>query len=221
MTGRIRIGIAAVAAASALLLSACGGGDDGAEDEIEGVEENTDAGGEESAEPSPSASEDDGIDRPEIELPDDVNNVFEEVDTDDPVELAVLADHERRIESLDEALTSGDMNRPALGFYSTGQALESAVDWIEPAVTNGYSWKGTVRYYDREVSVSNATEATVNYCVDETDIEGIYRETGEPRDEGGDEDATGHLFYNTRLEKNDQGVWQTTMVDSRTLEGPC
>ncbi len=194
MNGRIRIGIAAVAAASALLLTACGGGgDDGSDDEIEGLEENTDAGGEESEEPSPSATEDDGIDRPEIELPDDVNNVFEEVDTDDPVELAVLADHERRVNSIDEAITSGDMNRPALGFYST-RGMPFSPPWSgsshwpsptlqleghRPVTTTAGDPSNDTRRRSRSASTPDGR------------FEGIAPgERGAPH-EGGDEDARG------------------------------
>lgn len=213
---------ALAAAALVAVLASCSSDSGSSDDAIDGVQSGEPtASGEASTPESEPTGTDDGIDRPEIRLPENINNVFEPVDTDDPVELAVLADHERRIESVDEVFASGDMSRPALGFYSKGDALRTAVEWVEPAVENGYSFRGTVRYYNREVELLGDAEAQVTYCVDETGIEGIYRETGELRNEGGDTDATGHYAYSTRLAKNDTGVWQTYLLTSEELEGPC
>lgn len=201
---RFRIVLAASAAAAALLLSGCGGGDEAdSEDKIEGVEDASDGSASESTSPSPT---DDGIDRPSIKLPDDVNNVFEEVDTDDPVEIAVLADNERRVNSMDEAITSGDLERPALSFYSTGDALESAAEWIDSLVSENESFTGTTRYYDRTVTVHDDDTATVTYCIDASESLTKNRVTGEVEP---DSEVTSMVHYTTRLRKNDLGVWQT------------
>ncbi|KAB8158901.1 hypothetical protein FH609_019885 [Streptomyces sp. 3MP-14] len=195
-------------ATAALLLTACGG-DDGVEEEIPGV----DAAGESPADGPDGEDEtpppqDDGIERPEIELPDEVTNVFEEVATDDPVELAVLADHERRVNSLDEAIVTGDLERPALGFYSSGEALTSAVEWVESLIENDESFTGTTRYYDREVTVDEeAGRATVRYCIDASESLTTVRSTGEVDPDSG---VTVRVHYLTQLDRNEAGVWQTT-----------
>ncbi|GAA1927895.1 lipoprotein [Streptomyces sodiiphilus] len=213
---RTPLAAAAAAVTAAVLLAGCAGDGD-AKEPVAGVNSGSPAPGDEA--PDAEDDPDDGIDRPEIRLPEDVENVFEEAATDDPVERAVLADHERRIASLDEALTSGDLERPALGFYSEGEALRSAVEWLGPAVDKGFSFTGTVRYYQREVTLNGDTEATVSYCVDETEIQGIHRETGEKREPSGD--SSGHYAYSTQLELKDNGVWTTTRVISEERDGPC
>ncbi|RMI41141.1 hypothetical protein [Streptomyces triticirhizae] len=202
---RPRLALVVGLATASLLLTACGG-DDGGEEEIPGV----DAAGEspEAEREDEGATPDDGIERPEIALPDEVTNVFEEVATDDPVELAVLADHERRVNSLDEAITSGDLERPALGFYSSGEALTSAVEWIESLVENDESFTGTTRYYDREVTVDEeAGRATVRYCIDASESLTTVRSTGEVDPDSG---VTARVHYLTQLDRNEAGVWQTT-----------
>ncbi|SFC48688.1 hypothetical protein [Streptomyces aidingensis] len=204
----------------ALLLTACGGGEQGEQDRIADARDDGGTGNEEPAEPDdePAAPKDDGIERPEIVLPDDVVNIFEPVDTDDPVELAVLADNEHRIASMDEAITSGDLERPALGFYSTGEALKSAVGWIEPIVDSGSGFTGTTRYYNRSVSVRSDTEATVTYCVDAAQSYTTDRETGEVDRESAPDEP---VFYITTLAKNGTGVWQTTRVATERGGNQC
>lgn len=223
ITTSVTVSIASIAslAITTLLLSGCGGGDTAGEGTVVGADQGNQRAEDDTSamDDADGADEDDGIERPQIELPDEVENVFENVTTDDPVERAVLADHERRINSLDEALTSGDLERPALGFYSEGEALRSAVEWLGPAVDKGYSFAGTVRYYERAVTLDGDTRATVSYCVDETAIQGIHRETGEKREST--DDTSGHYAYSTQLELKENGVWKTTHVISEDREKPC
>ncbi|SOD62561.1 hypothetical protein SAMN06297387_106138 [Streptomyces zhaozhouensis] len=209
MTSRTRTTLVAGVAAASLLLTACGGDGEDSSEEIRGVDE----GGESPAVDEDDAGEspavrDDGIERPDITLPEDVVNVFEEVDTEDPVELAVLADHERRVNSIDEAITSGDLERPALDFYSAGDALTSAVEWAESLVANDESFSGTTRYYERQVTVDEeAGRASVSYCIDASDSLTTTRSTGEADP---DSAVTVKVHYETQLDRNEAGVWQTT-----------
>ncbi|MFE0791335.1 hypothetical protein [Streptomyces mutabilis] len=208
---------AALTAAVTLLLSGCGGSgsEDSGKDKIAGA----DTGASASASPSPSASED-AIDRPEIKLPSDVKNVFEGDATGDPVKDAVLADNERRINSIDEAIVVDAEKHPALEFYSKDAALMSAATYIKSFYDNNRSFTGETRYYDREVTLAKDGSATVTYCMDATGTYPKDRKTGKV-----DRSVTGspsdYVFYNTRLEKNAEGVWQTTSVSSTDAAKRC
>ncbi|GAA3856136.1 hypothetical protein [Streptomyces sedi] len=209
MTSRTRTALVAGVAAASLLLSGCGGDGEESSEEIPGVDEGGGSpGGDEDPAGEPPAPQDDGIERPDIALPDDVDNVFEEVGTEDPVELAVLADHERRVNSIDEAITSGDLERPALGFYSSGEALTSAVEWAQSLVENDESFTGTTRYYERQVTVDEETgRASVSYCIDASESLTTTRSSGEADP---DSAVTVKVHYVTQLDRNEAGVWQTT-----------
>ncbi|GAB3105746.1 lipoprotein [Streptomyces calidiresistens] len=220
MANRLTRTAAAAALTGTLLLPLAACGDDGgADDTIEGAQgaEDTDTKDPAPEEEDPGTAPGDTIERPEISLPDDVTNIFEVVDTDDPTELAVLGDHEHRVNSLDEAIVSGDLERPAPGFYSSGDALRSAVGWIEPIIESGSSFTGTTRYYNRSVSLDGDT-ATVTYCVDASESFTTDRETGEVDPDSAAEE---HIFYITRLERNEAGVWQTTQVATERGGSEC
>ncbi|RSS12828.1 hypothetical protein EF914_33525 [Streptomyces sp. WAC05458] len=216
MRTRPTIAAAALTAAVTLLLSGCGGSDseDSGKDEIAGA----DTGSSASASPSPSASED-GIDRPEIKLPSDVKNVFEGGSTGDPVKDAVLADNERMINSIDEAITVDAEEHPALKFYSKDNALIAAASYVQSFYEAGTTWTGSTRYYDREVTLSGENAATVTYCGDETKSYSKDRKTKEVKKTPGDADD--YVSYSARVQKNTDGVWQTTNVVSERGAEKC
>ncbi|MEU5954146.1 hypothetical protein [Streptomyces sp. NPDC047525] len=207
---------ATLTAAAVLSLSACGGGDGDSKenDKIAGAES-----GEKRESPSPTAS-DDGVERPEIKLPKDVKYVFEGGKTGDAKKDAVLADNERRIASLDEAITVDAEKHPALKFYSSGDALLSAADYVQDFYKRGKTFVGTTRYYDREVTFLKGGAAVVTYCEDTSKTYPKDRKTGKvDRSIPGSEQDYG--FYNTRLEKNEDGVWQTTSVLTTSAAKRC
>ncbi|MFI7316110.1 hypothetical protein [Streptomyces venezuelae] len=208
---------AAMAAAAALSLSACGGGGDDSKDsdKIAGA----DNGASVSASPSPKGS-DDGIDRPEIKLPKDVKDVFEGSRTGDPKKDAVLADNARRISSVTEAVTADAGSHPALKFYSSGDALLSAANHVQGFQKKNKSFVGTTRYYDRQVTFLKDGAAAVTYCMDATKTYPKDRKTGKV-DKSVPSSAQDYSFYNTRLEKNADGVWQTTAVLTTTAAKRC
>ncbi|MFJ8143524.1 hypothetical protein ACIQ6R_00410 [Streptomyces sp. NPDC096048] len=208
---------ATLATAVALLLSGCGGsdGEDSGKDEIAGADTRASA----SASPSASASED-GIERPEIKLPKDIENVFEEGSTGDAKKDAVLADNERRVNSIDEAIVVDAEKHPALEFYSKDDALMSAVTYVKSFYDNGRSFTGKTRYYDREVTLAKDGSASVTYCMDATGTYPKDRATGKV-DRSVKASPSDYVFYNTRLEKNSEGVWQTTSVSSTEAAKRC
>jgi hypothetical protein len=196
--------------AAGLLATACSGDGGSSDDDIPGAggTETQPENGDNESDPGPededSEAGDDGIDRPEIVLPDDVINVFEEVDTDDPVELAVLADQERYINAVDEAITSGDIDGSALRFYASGEALRNGFEFISGMHEDNLTFAGTTRYYNREVTVREEDMATTAYCVDASESYTVDTETGEQ-----DPDVGNKYLYASRLERNEAGVWQT------------
>ncbi|KFG74363.1 hypothetical protein [Streptomyces mutabilis] len=218
MRTRPTIAAAALTAAVTLLLSGCGGSDseDSGKDKIAGAD--TGASASASASPSPSASAD-GVDRPEIKLPSDVKNVFEGGSTGDPVKDAVLADNERMINSIDEAITVDAEEHPALKFYSKDNALIAAASYVQSFYEAGTTWTGSTRYYDREVTLSGENAATVTYCGDETKSYSKDRETKEVKKTPGDADD--YVSYSARVQKNADGVWQTTNVVSERGSEKC
>ncbi|GAB2876825.1 lipoprotein [Streptomyces deserti] len=207
---------AALTAAVALLLAGCGGGDsqDSGSDKIAGADT-----GSSSAKPSTSATAD-TIERPEIKLPKDVVNVFEDTQTGDAKKDAVLADNERRINSIDEAITVDAPKHPALAFYSKDDALLSAASYIKSFYDDGRSFTGKTRYYDREVTFLKDGAAAVTYCMDATQTYPKDRKTGKV-DRSVKASPSDYVFYNTLLEKNAKGVWQTTSVTSTEAAKRC
>lgn len=202
----------ALAAASVVLLSACGGESGGDADDIKGADS--------AKKPSPSASATaDNIDRPAIKLPKDVSNVFEGEKTGDPKKDAVLADNERRLNSVDEAVTVDAKKHPALEFYSSGDALLSAAQYVKSFYDAKTSWSGETRYYQREVTFLKGDAATVSYCSDETKAYSKDRKTQKVTKTPGDADD--YTFYSSRVEKNKKGVWQTVSVTSEEGAAKC
>ncbi|AGI90307.1 Lipoprotein [Streptomyces albidoflavus] len=218
MVNRRSLPAVSLAVAAALALSACGGGDgkSGEDDKIAGA----DGGGGSSAAPEPGASPE--AERPAIKLPTDMKNVFEGGGTGDPVAEAVLRDSEGRINSLDEAIHTRSLERPAFGFYNTGDAARGAAVWVQGFYDDKITWTGTVRYYDRKVTVEGKKKdkATLSYCADESKAFNKDLKSGKVSD-AVDGSGDSLVAYTTRLVKNDKGVWQTTDVYSKRGTSPC
>jgi hypothetical protein len=166
-----------------------------------------------------ASAADDGIERPEIRLPSDVRNVFEGGPTGDQTKDAVLADNERMINSIDEAITVDAGKHPALKFYSKDDALLAAATYVKSFYDSGTSWTGVTRYYDREVTLDGSASATVTYCGDETKSYSKDRKTGRVDKAPGDADD--YVSYTARMEKNAEGVWQTVKVSSERGAERC
>ncbi|MEN8650286.1 hypothetical protein ABCR94_06525 [Streptomyces sp. 21So2-11] len=206
---------AAFAATAALLLTACGGGDEKpeADDKIAGAEQ----GDKKSASPSATPSKADG--RPKIELPPDDKLVFVPEKTGHAVKDAVLADNAERMRASDAAITGKDPKYVALNFYNSGRALEAAAKWVEGFKTAGLTVTGTVRFHDRNVTLNKDGSASLTYCADESKGSTKKIKTGKVDTSPPNKDS--YVFYNTRLEKNSDGVWQTTRIISSRGAAQC
>ncbi|MFJ2906133.1 hypothetical protein ACIQOU_21045 [Streptomyces sp. NPDC091279] len=198
-----RLGVAALTASAALLLTACGsgGGGDSSADKIEGAG----TGATTSASPSASASAD-GIDRPEIKLPGDMKLVVEDRQTGDAVKDAILADNERAVSTVWQAMAHSDLKKSGIGFYYTDTALAGVYEYAKGNIDRKTSWAGALRYYDRKVSIFDKTSGALTYCVDESKADVKDLKTGKM--EGTKTTSDSYVYYNTGVKKNKNGVWQ-------------
>jgi hypothetical protein len=204
----------ALTAAAALSLSACGSDDSSkGNDKIAGA----DTGNEKSASPSSSPSTKTG--RPKIELPSDLKLVFEDTQTGDPVKDAVLADSAERMRSVDAAITGTDPKGEALSFYNTGKALEAALSWVAQFKEADASLTGEARYYDRSVTLKGKTSAVLTFCADES--KGFSKDKKTKVVSKTPVTKNSYVLYNTRMDKNSDGVWQTSQIISTRGAAQC
>ncbi|MEU1168591.1 hypothetical protein ABZ372_54080 [Streptomyces sp. NPDC005921] len=173
-------------------------------------------GGSASASPSPSA----GPERPQVTLPSDVKDEYTAWKAGDATEDAVLDDVAARIDSTNEAILRGDTGAPTLSFYYRDKALSGAVAWIQAYLDADLSFTGTTRYYDPKVTLATGgTTATVRYCSDESKGFNKNRKTGKVDRTSSDQSP--YVLYDTRVEKNGSGVWQTTVLTSHRGATAC
>jgi hypothetical protein len=196
---------AAFAATTALLLTACGGGSDSskANDKIAGADSSPTV-----PSASPSTSSSDGAGRPDITLPIGVKDEFENWKTGDATKDAVLADAGRAETSTNDAIIKGTPDTPGLTFYYKGKALTSSAQWVQKWLDAGITYTGTTRYYRPKVQIFDNKSAGVSYCADESKAYNKNRKTKKVDRTPAGNDA--YVLYNTRLEKNGRGVWQTS-----------
>ncbi|MET7451248.1 hypothetical protein ABZT03_04980 [Streptomyces sp. NPDC005574] len=205
----------ALAASAALLLTACGGGDEDSKDSgnIAGAGTGDAAP---SASPSTSA---DAAERPQVSLPADVKHVYDSWTSSDADEAAVLADAKHRIEATDAAITSGDVESKAIPFYYAGSALLGAADWIKGYTDDNYTITGTTRYYEPSLTKFDKDSVGLVYCADESKAYDKDRKTKKVDKTA--VTAKSYVLYNTRMDRNAKGVWQTSKLSSERGNKKC
>ncbi|MFI7394759.1 hypothetical protein [Streptomyces tendae] len=201
----------------ALTLSACGSDEKSSkgEDEIA----NADTGDKPSASPTPPSSSTAAADRPKVELPSDLKLTFEGAETGDSAEDAVLADNAERMRAVDAAIAGMDPEGKALRFYNTGKALEAAVSWVGQFEKANATVTGQVRYFDREVELRDKTSAVLTFCADESKGFSKDKKTGKVAKTPVTKNS--YVQYNTRLDRNADGVWQTSLILSTRGAAQC
>ncbi|WP_432100046.1 hypothetical protein [Streptomyces sp. WAC 04229] len=212
-----RLAAVTLTAAAALTLSACGGGDSSSDekDKIAGA----DTGSGSSASPSPSASSTSTVGRPKIELPADLKMTFEDAETGDPVKDAVLADNAERMRAVNAAIAGTDPEGAALGFYNTGKAIEASVSWVAQFEKANATVTGEVRYFDRKATLKGKASAVLTFCADESKGFSKDKKTGKVAKTPVTKNS--YVLYNTRLDKNADGVWQTAQIISTRGAAQC
>lgn len=208
---------AALTTTAALLLTACGGEVDKSRgsDKTAGADQ---GGTEESASPSASGSETAG--RPKITLAEDMENVFEGGKTGDPVKDAILYDNTQAVSAMDEAIYTRSLQKPSFGTYLADDAARDAAVWVQGFYNDGITWTGKVRYFDHEITSLKKGAATLTYCSDESKSFNKNLKTGKTSGAVSDPDDY-MVFYNTRLQKDAEGIWQTTGLISKRGASQC
>ncbi|MQS07682.1 hypothetical protein [Streptomyces alkaliphilus] len=210
--------------AASLLLTACssdGEGDEGAAAPIEGA----DGAGEATSEPEPEETvedptpEDDDIDRPEIRVADDLEMVFEQPDTDDPVERAVILDSQRQFEAVFAQMTTQDIENSAVSFYTAGDALLHDMEALGSIADRGRSSGGVMRFYQYEAEMLDDESALVYFCRDFTGVHSVDFDSREMVEEADSSALPTH--YVARLELNEGGIWQTHEKESEVDSEKC
>ncbi|MDQ1038308.1 hypothetical protein QFZ75_004724 [Streptomyces sp. V3I8] len=204
-------------AAAALTLSACGGGGDSDEDKANDKIAGADTGTEKSA--SPSASETAAAGRPKIELPSDFKHSFTPDGSGDTVKNAILKDNAELVRALDAAIIAQDPRLPALEFYTEGEGAVAAQKWVKAFTDAGWTVTGSVRYFDRQVTVSSKNAASLSYCADESKAFSKVIKTGEIKKT--EVTKKSYVAYGAQVEKNDEGVWELMKISSTRGADRC
>ncbi|MFK0155448.1 hypothetical protein ACIQVL_42755 [Streptomyces sp. NPDC090499] len=202
---------------AALLLAGCGGGG-GDKSDSNGKIAGADTGAPTSASPSASASAVESG-RPKITLPSDVTLTFEGGQTGDAVKDAVLADGAERARAEDAAITGTDPKGEGLAYYNTGKALEATLSWVAQFKKANVTITGVVRYFDRKVTLRSKTSAILTFCGDESKGFSKNKKTGKINKTPVNKDS--YVSYNTRLDRNSDGVWQTSQIISIRGAAQC
>ncbi|GGN38630.1 hypothetical protein [Streptomyces fuscichromogenes] len=218
MTRRFRLLTTATAGATAaLLLAGCGGGGSGSSksnDKIAGA----DTGASTSASPSasPTASSGSG---PKITLPSDVKLTFEGGHTGDAAKDAVLADNAEMMRAVDASIAGTDPKGEGIAYYTTGKALEASLTWVAQWKKANVTITGDIRYYDREVTLKSKAAAILTFCGDES--KGFSKDKKTNKINKTPVTKNSYVTYNTRLDKNSDGVWQTSQIISTRGAARC
>ncbi|MFJ8491481.1 hypothetical protein ACIRBZ_24495 [Streptomyces sp. NPDC094038] len=202
---------------AALLLAGCGGGG-GDKSDSNGKIAGADTGASASASPSASASAVESG-RPKITLPSDVTLTFEGGQTGDAVKDAVLTDNAEMMRAVDAAIAGTDSKGEGIGYYTTGKALEASLSWVAQWKKANVTITGAIRYYDRDVTLKGKTAAILTFCGDES--KGFSKNKKTNKINKTPVTKNSYVTYNTRLDKNSNGVWQTSQIISTRGAARC
>ncbi|MFD5538214.1 hypothetical protein ACFWIJ_10270 [Streptomyces sp. NPDC127079] len=219
MTRRSRLlTTAAAGATAALLLAGCGGGS-GDKSDSNGKIAGADTGASASASPSASASATESVGRPKVTLPAGDTLTFTPEEDSDPVKDAILKDNAEFVRALDAAIGAQNPRLPALEYYTEGEGAAAAQQWVKSFVDAGLTVTGTVRYYDRQVTVESNTKASLTYCGDESKGYNKVIKTGVVKKTKTTKNS--YVVYGVRVEKNAKGVWELVKIASTRGADKC
>lgn len=203
--------LAALAAAT-LLVTACGGDDSPpSDDKVEGARKSSPA----ESSPTPPA------DGPEIELPGSVELVFEDWESDDPEEQALLDSGAQSERATYEAITQDPPNpdSEAVAYYhakGTG-AWTDTQKWIGDFKDANATVEGKVSFRSPVVEVhDNGLTGSLRYCADESEVKTVERGSGKVLSAAKPGDV---VQYSLMLQKGDGDVWQVADVNGK--RGSC
>ncbi|GAA2310464.1 hypothetical protein GCM10010234_63330 [Streptomyces hawaiiensis] len=131
---------------------------------------------------------------------------FERQQTGDAVKDAILSDNEQAVSTVWQAVAYGDPKKSGMGFYYTGAALRGVHHYAKDNNARQTSWAGTLRYFDRKVTVFDKTSGALTYCVDESRANVKDLKTKKVKVVATSPDS--YVYYNAGVKKDERGVWQ-------------
>jgi hypothetical protein len=152
-------------------------------------------------------------------LPSDLSYTFDWPKTGDKNKDAVLADSEQSIKAVDLAIVNQNALDKAYRYYYEGEAAASTVEFIKAYVKAKARVTGAYRYYDPVINVSDDRNASLVYCEDQSKAYDMYLETKKINKTEATKNS--YVLYNTRLKKNDKGVWSIEKLLSQRGSDKC
>lgn len=217
MRRRTSLTTAAACALSAatLLLTACGGGG-GDDKKIDASDSGTPA-------PAPSATTTTAAPTtppgPSFDFPPDVKVVVDADTTGDAVKDAILRDQGYGQQAIFLAIAKLDSTIPVFQKYVTGKA---ASDWavkIDWGKSHHTTVTGTTAFYNRKVTVTDATTAGVSFCQSERESYDKDTRTGKVATTTPSLDD--FTLHTARMKKSADGTWQMTDYRSQDRAKSC
>ncbi|MET9577450.1 hypothetical protein ACLQ2D_28090 [Streptomyces sp. DT199] len=136
---------------------------------------------------------------------------FEEQRAGGTTEDAILADSERAVSTVWQAVAYGDPEKSGMDSYYTDAALRGVYAYAKDNNARKTSWAGTLRYFDRQVTVLDKTSATLTYCVDESKANVKDLRTNNVKVV--ETSPESYVHYNAGVKKDEEGVWQIWELD--------
>ncbi|MFG2023026.1 hypothetical protein [Streptomyces sp. NPDC048825] len=95
----------------------------------------------------------------------------------------------------------------------------AAEEWVKAFADVGWTITGTVRYFDRQVTVRSKDSASLTYCADESKGFSKVIKTNEVK--GTKVTKNSYVAYGARVEKNADGVWELMEINSTRGAAKC
>ncbi|MER5493955.1 hypothetical protein [Streptomyces sp. NPDC002490] len=222
-TGRTGPRAAGGVLAAALLLTGCAGADGDTGDAGARTTTPAPSGAPATSIATPSAPR--HLARPDVRLPRDLTERFDEWFTEEPEKDLVLSDAGQAQGAVLDALVRGSADTAAVRFFFTGEARSAVGAYVRDHARTRNVPTGFVRYHSPELGLPDAhlevpTEgrASLSFCVDESRLH--------TKDLAGEVDRTprgaeAHVRYDTRLRLSARGVWQTYELATERGTGKC
>jgi hypothetical protein len=219
MAPRTSVTAACTLAAVALLLTGCGGGGSSAITGASQPPPGTAAGAPGGATTPPASPTATAPSAPVFHFPPDVKVVVDPDVTGDAVKDAILRDQGNGLRAIYLALAKLDTRSPGLAQYLAQDAAKTWDDSVGWGRTYHRSVTGTVRFYDREVTVKDQKTAGVSFCEDQSRSYDKDSKTGKVFTT--QPSASDFVFHMAQMIKASDGTWQMATYKSQRGAARC
>lgn len=214
MAPRTTVTAACTLAAAALLLTACGGGGDSK------ISATPPAGTRAAAPSAPvTTASTQPAGAPVFDFPPDVKVVVDPDTTGDATKDAILRDQGYGLDAIYLALAKLDTKLPAFPRYLTQEAAQTWSDSITWGRQYHRSVTGTVKFYDREVSLVDPNKAGITFCEDQSHSYDKDSKTGKVFTT--QPSANDFVFHTAQMVKSGDGTWQMANYKSQKGAAQC